>query len=56
MNMAKYDADQDIMITYENLWIVWSQFFTDMLILIYISSNLYIFWFIGIQIQIRLVQ
>ncbi len=29
---GKYDADCEIMNTYENLWIVWSQFFTDKLI------------------------
>ncbi len=41
------------MITYENLLIVRSQFFTDMLIIfIYIWSNSNIFWFISIQIQL----
>ncbi len=61
INMVKYDAEQEITITYETLWIVWSQFFTDMLIFIYIQSNLNIFgllvfpfdlldkWQIGIQ-------
>jgi len=48
--MVKYDADREITITNENLQIVWSQFFTDMVIFIYIWSNLIIFWFIGIQI------
>ncbi len=43
MNMVKYDADQEIMITYENLLIVQSQLFTNMLIFIYIQSNLKIF-------------
>ncbi len=50
--MLKYDADGGIMITYENLLIVWSQFFTDMLIFIYIWSNSNILWLIGIQIQL----
>ena len=43
MNMVKYDADQEITITYENLLIVQSQLFTNMLIFIYIQSNLKIF-------------
>ncbi len=34
----KYDANWEITNTYENLQIVWSQFFTDTLILIYIWS------------------
>jgi hypothetical protein len=32
INTVKYDADQEIMNTYENLQIIWSQFFTDKLI------------------------
>ncbi len=32
--MAKYNADQEIMNTYENLQIVWFQFFTDELIFV----------------------
>jgi len=32
INMVKYDADQEIINTYENLQIVNSQFFTDKLI------------------------
>ncbi len=47
--MAKYNADQEIMNIYENLQIVWSQFFTDMLLFIYIRSP-GIYWFIGIRI------
>ncbi len=39
INTVKYDADQEIMITYENLQIVRSQLFTDMLIFIYFQSN-----------------
>jgi hypothetical protein len=50
INTVKYNGDWEITITYENLHIVQSQFFTDMLIFIYIWSNLIIFWFIGIQI------
>ncbi len=38
--MVKYDADQEIINTYENLQIVCTQFFTDKLILVYIPSNL----------------
>jgi len=50
INMVKYDADQEIMNIYENLQIVWSQFFTDMLLFVYIQSTSNIYWFIGIQI------
>ncbi len=45
--MVKYDADQEIMINSKNLQIVHSQFFTDMLIFVYIWSNSIIYWFIG---------
>jgi hypothetical protein len=38
------------MITYENLQIVRSQFFTDLLIFVYIQSNLKIFCFIRVWI------
>ncbi len=48
--MVKYNAEKEIMITYKNLQIVLSQFFTDLPILIYIWSNTSIIWFIGIQI------
>ncbi len=34
INTVKYNADQEIMNTYENLQIVWSQFFTYKLKLI----------------------
>jgi len=40
------------MITYENLQIVRSQFFTNLLIFSHIKSNSNIFWFIGIWIQL----
>ncbi len=42
--------------TYENLQIVWSQFFTDYIIFIYIWSNSNIYWFIGIQICCQQIQ
>ncbi len=54
--MVKYYANQEIMNTYENLQIVWSQFFTDKLIFIYIRSNLNIYWFIGIQFRCQQIQ
>ncbi len=50
--MVKYDADWEITITYKNLQIVWSHYFTDMLILIYIWYNWNIFLFISIQVQL----
>jgi hypothetical protein len=36
--MVKYDSDREITITYENLQIVWSQFFTSTLIFVYIQK------------------
>ncbi len=54
--MVKYEANQEIMNTYENLQIVWSQFFTNKLIFIYIGSNANIFWFIDIQICCQQIQ
>ncbi len=50
--MVKYDAKWEIMNTYENLQIVWSQFFTDKLYLfifglIQISISLSVFGFIA---------
>ncbi len=50
INTVKYDTDQEIMNTYENLQIVWTQFFTDKLIFIYIRYNSNIYGLIGIQI------
>ncbi len=50
--MVKYNADQEITNPYENLQIVQSQFFTDMLIFVYIQSSSKTFWFIGIWIQL----
>jgi hypothetical protein len=50
--MVKYDTDREITNTYENLQMVWTQFFTDKLIFIYIWYNSYIYGFIGIQIRL----
>ncbi len=50
-NTVKYDADWEITNIYENLQIVWSQFFTDMLLFIYIQSTSNLYWFIGIRIR-----
>ncbi len=50
ISMVKYDADQEIMNTYENLQIVLSQFSTDKQIFILIWYNLTIYWFIGIRV------
>ena len=48
INTVKYDADWEIMNIYENLQILWSQFFTDKLIfsLIRISIGLLVFGFV----------
>ncbi len=54
--MVKYDADWEIMNTYENLQIVWSQFFTNKLIFIYIGSNSNNYWFMGVRIHCQLIQ
>jgi hypothetical protein len=56
INTVKYDADQEILNIYENLQIVSSQFFTNMLLFIYIRSTLNIYWFIGIQIRCQQIQ
>ncbi len=56
LNMVKYDADWEITNIYENLQIVWSQFFTDMLLFIYIQSTSNIYWFIGIRICCQWIQ
>ncbi len=49
--MVKYDADQEITNIYENLQIIGSQFFTDMLLFVYIWSTSNIYWFICIRIR-----
>ena len=54
--MVKYYADWEITNNYENLQMVWSQFFTDKLLFIYIWSNLNIYWFISIQIWCKWTQ
>ncbi len=54
--MAKYDVDREIMNIYENLQIVWSHFFTDMLLFVNIWSTLNIYWFIGIRIRCQRIQ
>ncbi len=51
INIVKYNADREITNIYENLQLIRSQFFTDMLLFIYIQSISYIYWFIGIQIH-----
>ncbi len=56
INMVKYNADWEITNIYENLQIVQSQFFTDMLLFIYIQSTLNIYWFIGILIHCQQYQ
>ncbi len=59
MNNEKYYADREITNTYEKLIIVWSQFFTDKLIFIYIwsNSNIYsIFGFIANKYKQRAIQ
>ncbi len=53
INKVKYDADREIMNIYENLQIVRSQFFTNMLLFVYIQSASNIYWFIGIQIWVH---
>ena len=56
INTIKYNTDQEIANIYENLQIIWFQFFTDMLLFIYIRSTSNIYWFIGIQIRCQLIQ
>jgi hypothetical protein len=50
VNTGKYNADCEIMKSYEYLQIVQSQFFTDKLKLVSIWYNSNIYWIIGIQI------
>ncbi len=50
INTEKYYVDWEIMITCENLKIVWSQFLTNLLIFFYIRSNSKNFWFNGVWI------
>ncbi len=53
---VKYDADREITNIYENLQIVWSQFVTDMLLLVSIRSTSNIYSFIGIRICCQRIQ
>jgi hypothetical protein len=46
----KYDTDREITNIYENLQIVRTHFFTDMLLFVTIQSTSNIYWFIGIRI------
>ncbi len=50
--MVKYDTNQEIKNTYENVQIIQAQFFTDKLLFIYIWSYSNIYWFIGIWTQL----
>ncbi len=56
INTVKYDADQEITNIYENLQIVRSHFFTDMLLFVNIQSTLNIYWFFVIQIRCQQIQ
>ncbi len=56
INTVKYDANWEIAIIYENLWIVWSQFCTDKQLFVYIWSTSNINWFISIQIRCQRIQ
>jgi len=61
INMVKYNANWEIMNTYKNLQTVWSQFFTDKLIFVYIgliqiSIGLAVFGFVGNEYKQRAIQ
>ena len=56
INTVKYDVDREIMNIYENLQIVRSHFFTDIVLFVNIRSTSNIYWFIGIQIRCQLIQ
>jgi hypothetical protein len=56
IKLVKYNADWEITNIYENLQKVWSQFFTHMLLFVYIWSNLNIYRFIGIWICCQWIQ
>ena len=53
---VKYNADREITNIYENLQIVQSHFFTDIVLFINIRSTSNIYWFIGIQIRCQQIQ
>ncbi len=56
INMVKYDTDREITNIYENLQIVQTLFFTDMLLFVNIQSTSNIYWFIGIWICCQQIQ
>ncbi len=56
INTVKYDANQEIVNIYETLQIVWFQFCTDKLLLVYIRSTLNINWLIDIWIHCQQIQ
>ena len=56
INTVKYDVDREITNIYENLQIVRSHFFTDMLLFVNIRSTSNIYWFIGIWIRCQQIQ
>ncbi len=56
INTVKYDADREIMNIYENLQIVRSHFFTDIVLFVNIRSTSNIYCFIGIQICCQQIQ
>ena len=56
INTVKYDVDREITNIYENLQIVWSHFFTDIVLFINIRSTSNIYCFIGIRIRCQRIQ
>jgi hypothetical protein len=56
INMVKYDVDREITNIYENLQIVRSHFFTDIVLFITIRSTSNIYFFIGIRIRCQQIQ
>ncbi len=56
INTVKYDVDREITNVYENLQILRSHFFTDIVLFVNIQSTLNIYWFIGIRIRCQRIQ
>ncbi len=56
MNTVKYDVDREITNIYENLQIVLSHLFSDIVLFVNIRSTLNIYWFIGIRIRCQQIQ
>ena len=56
INTVKYDADREFMNIYENLQIVRSYFFTDIVLFVNIRPTWNIYWFIGIRIRCQRIQ